>query len=138
MFIDDGAGLYKTNVNTLFIDGMFKYKGYSFMFEYADRTADNPIVVNSDGTETGLAVQVGNGLNLQSGYLFPSNWEITGRFTDINMDAISGSNSDDMYTLGISKFLAGHKLKVQSDISYTDIHGRDNPIMFRLQMDIHF
>lgn len=138
MFIDDGAGLYKTNVNTLFIDGMFKYKGYSFMFEYADRTADNPIVVNSDGTETGLAVQVGNGLNLQSGYLFPSNWEVTGRFTDINMDAISGSNSDDMYTLGVSKFLAGHKLKVQSDISYTDIHGRDNPIMFRLQMDIHF
>ncbi|MEC3905917.1 porin [Tamlana sp. 2201CG12-4] len=138
MFIDDGADLYKTNVNTVFIDGMFKYKGYSFMFEYADRKADNPIAKNSDGTETGDIVQVGNGLNLMSGYLFPSNWEITGRYTDINMDTISGSNSDDMYTLGVSKFFAGHKLKVQSDLSYMEVHGGSNEILFRLQMDIHF
>lgn len=138
MFIDGGDDIYKTNVSTVFIDGIFKYKGYSFMFEYADRDADNPIALNSDGSEAGHIVQVGNGLNLQSGYLFPSNWEITGRFTDINMDAISGSNSDDMYTLGVSKYLAGHKLKVQSDISYTDFHGSDNEVMFRLQMDIHF
>ncbi|XMO88193.1 porin [Algibacter sp. AS12] len=138
MFIDGGTDFHKTNVNTVFVDGMFKYKGYSFMFEYVDRTADNPIAKNTDGTETGDAVQVGNGLNLVTGYLFPSNWEITGRFTDINMDAVSNSNSDDMYTLGLSKYLAGHKLKVQSDISYTNIHGSDNELMFRLQMDIHF
>ncbi|KAA5827677.1 porin [Algibacter amylolyticus] len=138
MFIDGGTDFHKTNVNTVFVDGMFKYKGYSFMFEYVDRTADNPIAKNTDGTETGDAVQVGNGLNLVTGYLFPSNWEITGRYTDINMDAVSNSNSDDMYTLGLSKYIAGHKLKVQSDISYTNIHGSDNELMFRLQMDIHF
>jgi hypothetical protein len=138
MFIDDGDDLYKTNINTLFLDGMFKYKGYSFMFEYANRDADNPIARNSDGTETGQIVQVGNALNLQSGYLFPSNWEISGRYTDINMDAISGTRSEDMYTIGVSKFFVGHKLKIQSDLSYTDFHGTDNQIMFRLQMDIHF
>ena len=34
---------FETNISTLFIDAMFKYKGFSFMTEYADRTADNPI-----------------------------------------------------------------------------------------------
>ena len=50
------------------------------MGEYAYRTADDPIVKNSDGTETGVRVNVGSGLNLQAGYLFKNNWETTGVF----------------------------------------------------------
>ncbi|TNJ45311.1 porin [Tamlana fucoidanivorans] len=138
MRIDGDTGFYETNINTVFIDGMFKYKGYSLMFEYADRIADDPIAKNSDGTETGQIVQIGQGLNIQSGYLFPSNWEVTGRYSNIKMDEITKVNSSAMYTLGFSKFLVGHKLKVQSDISYTDIQGKANEFMARLQMDIHF
>ena len=55
---------------------MFKYQGFSFMAEYANRQADNPIAVNSDGSETGDVVDVGDGLNLVSGYLF-DNDELT-------------------------------------------------------------
>jgi hypothetical protein len=141
MLIDNEEGLYKTNINTVFVDGMFKYKGNSFMFEYANRTADDPIVKNTDGTETGAYVRTGNSINLQAGHLFPSNWEIAGRYTNTYMDypLLNGAhNTTDMYTLGISRFIVGHKLKIQSDISYLDIGPNIDDIMFRLQMDIHF
>lgn len=141
MLIDDEEGLYQTDINTVFVDGIFKFKGNSFMFEYANRTADDPIVKNSDGTQTGEYVRIGNSINLQAGHLFPSNWEIAGRYTNTYMDypILAGShNTTDMYTLGVSRFIVGHKLKIQSDISYLDIAPNNNEVMIRLQMDIHF
>jgi hypothetical protein len=137
MFTDDG--FYETNINTFFIDAMFKYKGFSFMAEYADRDADDPFAKNADGTLTGDEVQVGNGYNLQTGYLLKNNWEVSGRYTNIDLDkTITGKNPEDQYTLGISKYIVGHKLKVQSDISYLSIDGSNNELMYRLQFDIHF
>ena len=137
MFTDDG--FYETNINTFFIDAMFKYKGFSFMAEYADRDADDPFAKNADGTLTGDEVQVGNGYNLQTGYLLKNNWEVSGRYTNIDLNkTITGKNPEDQYTLGISKYIVGHKLKVQSDISYLSIDGSNNELMYRLQFDIHF
>ncbi|MDC6350402.1 porin [Zeaxanthinibacter sp. PT1] len=138
-YMDTDTGLYSTDINTLFIDTMFKYNGFSFMGEYADRTADNPIAVNSDGSPTGDVVAVGDGLNLQAGYLFPSNWELTGRYTNIVFDQqITGSQPISQYTLGLSRYIVGHKLKVQSDISYLAEDGDNDELMYRLQFDIHF
>jgi len=137
MFTD--TGFYETNINTFFIDAMFKYKGFSFMAEYADRNADDPYAKNADGTLTGDEVQVGNGYNLQTGYLLNNNWEVSGRYTNIDLDkTITGRNPEDQYTLGVSKYIVGHKLKVQSDISYLSIDGGTNEVMYRLQFDIHF
>ncbi|MET2986322.1 porin [Aureibaculum conchae] len=137
MVTDDG--FYQTNINTLFIDAMFKYNGFSLMAEYADRDADDPLAKNSDGTLTGDEVQVGKGLNFQAGYLFKSNWELSGRYTNIELDKnITGKNPETQYTLGISKYIVGHKLKLQSDISYLSIDGSNNELMYRLQFDIHF
>ena len=137
MVTDDG--FYETNISTFFIDAMFKYKGFSFMAEYADRDADDPYAKNTDGTLTGDEVQVGNGYNLQTGYLLKNNWEVSGRYTNIDLDkTITGRNPEDQYTLGVSKYIVGHKLKVQSDISYLSIDGGTNEVMYRLQFDIHF
>ena len=137
MFND--TGFFETDINTLFIDAMFKYNGFSFMGEYAHRTADNPIAINSDGSLTGQEVQVGNGINLQTGYLFKNNLELSGRFTNIKLDKeITGRNPQAQYTLGLSKYIVGHKLKVQTDLSYlSEIDGQDG-LMYRLQLDIHF
>lgn len=133
------TGFYETNINTLFIDAMFKYKGFSFMAEYADRTADDPFAKNSDGTLTGDEVQVGNGLNLQTGYLLNNDWEVSARYTDINLDQmITGRNAETQYTLGLSKYIVGHSLKVQTDISHLEVDGGNNQLMYRLQFDIHF
>lgn len=132
-------GFYETNINTLFIDAMFKYKGVSLMAEYADRDAKDPIAKNSDGTETGAIVQVGTGLNIQSGYLFKNNWEVSGRYSTVELDkAITGVDPERQYTLGLSKFIVGHSLKVQTDVSLTEVANQENEVLCRLQFDIHF
>ena len=138
-YMTNDVGFYETNISTLFIDAMFKYKGFSFMGEYAYRDAKDPIAKNSDGTLTGDIVQVGSGLNLQTGYLFSKNWELSGRYTNINLDEkITGKETENQYTLGVSKYVAGHKLKVQTDVSYLDLPNSTNELMFRLQLDVHF
>jgi len=133
------AEFYQTNISTLFIDAMYKHKGFSFMGEYAYRDAADPIAKNSDGTLTGDIVQVGNGLNLQTGYLLSKTLEVSARYTNISLDKnITGKGAENQYTLGVSKYIVGHKLKVQTDISYTDIGFKTNQLMYRFQVDIHF
>ena len=140
MLIDHGLGYYETNINSIFIDAMFKYQGFSFMAEYANRQADNPIAVNSDGSETGDVVDVGDGLNLVSGYLFDNDVELTGRYTTISLDKeITGGDLQSQYTFGLSKYFKGHKLKVQTDVSYLDIENNDTSgLMYRMQFELHF
>ncbi len=138
-YMENDLGYFQTNISTVFVDAMFKYKGFSFMGEYANRDADHPIATNSDGSTTGDVVEIGSGLNLQAGYLFKNNWEVSGRFTEISLDkTITGKDVNDQYTIGISKYIAGHNLKIQSDVSYSTIAGNKDGIMYRLQFDIHF
>ncbi len=138
MFTNEG--FYETNITTLFIDAMFKYNGFSFMAEYANRDAENPFAKNDDGTLTGDEVQIGNGLNLQTGYLLKNNWEVSGRYTNVTLDnEVTGKDPENQYTLGVSKYIVGHNLKVQSDISYLDTQANNShEIMYRLQFDIYF
>jgi len=131
--------IFETNQTTIFIDAMYKYNGVSFMGEYAKRTADSVIATEADGvTPTGDVVLTGNALNLQIGYLFKNNYELAGRFTTVEYDKITETMPSKQYTLGINKYLVGHKLKVQSDISYTSLDGEKDNITFRLGFDIHF
>ena len=131
--------LFETNQTTIFADAMFKYNGFSFMGEYAKRTAGDEIATEADGTTpTGDVVLIGNALNLQAGYLFKSNYEIAARFTTLDFETITGSLPREQYTLGASKYIVGHKLKVQSDISYSTEDGNEDNITFRLGFDIHF
>ena len=109
------------------------------MKEYAHRDADDPIAKNSDGTETGDVVQIGEGLNIQSGYLFKNNWEGSGRYCTATLDeVITGRSPEKQYTFGISKYIVGHSLKVQTDISLIDIENSNDRYLYRLQFDIHF
>ena len=138
-YMTNDVGFFSTNISTLFIDAMFKYKGFSLMAEYADRDAKDPFAKNSDGTLTNDIVQVGSGLNLQSGYLLSKTVEVSGRYTNISMDEnITGKGAENQYTLGLSKYISGHSLKVQTDVSYTDIGFKTNQLLYRIQVDIHF
>ena len=133
------VGYFETDISTLFVDAMYKHKGFSFMAEYADRTSDDPFAKNSDGTLTGDVVKVGKAINLQTGYLFTNNFELSGRYTNVKFDdKIFGDNGEKEYTVGVSKYLSSHKLKVQSDISYRDVVDDNSHIIYRLQFDIHF
>lgn len=131
--------LYETDQTTIFADAMFKYKGFSFMGEYASRSAGEEVATEVDGvTPTGDIVLTGNAVNLQAGYLFKSNYEIAARFTTLDFEDVTGALPTKQYTLGVNKFVVGHKLKVQSDISYTTVDGNESNITFRLGFDIHF
>lgn len=131
--------IFETNQTTIFLDAMYKYNGVSFMGEYAKRTADSVIATEADGvTPTGDVVLTGNALNLQLGYLFKNNYEIAARFTTVDYEAVTETLPSEQYTLGFNRFLVGHKLKVQSDISYTTLDGQKDNITFRLGFDIHF
>ena len=139
-YMINDTGFFETDINTFFLDAMFKYRGFSFMGEYANRTAEQAVAVNSDGTRTGHVVNVGDGLNLQAGYVFKNNYEAVGRYTNIALDKeITGLGVESQYTLGLSKYIVGHKLKIQTDLSLNDYEdNQDNNLMYRLQFDIHF
>ena len=138
-YMTNDTGFYSTNISTVFVDAMYKHKGFSLMAEYAYRDAEDAFAKNSDGTLTGDEVQVGNALNLQTGYLLSKTLEISGRYTNIDWDSdITGKGAENQYTLGLSKYIVGHKLKVQTDVSYLDLASKTNQFLYRLQVDIHF
>jgi hypothetical protein len=131
-------GYYQTNIATFFVDGMFKYKGFAFMGEYANREADAPIATEEDGTATGDIVLEGDAINFQGSYLLKSNYEVTGRYSAINYYKINETSDVDQYTLGFSKYFVGHKLKVQTDFTYSEKNAEKDFLMWRLGFDLHF
>ena len=58
-----------------------KYNGWSATGAYMSRMADNPITVSATDATKQQAVFVGNGIDAQLSYLFPSNYQIIGRFS---------------------------------------------------------
>ena len=125
------------DLKTWFLDYMFKYKGFSSMAEYANKTAPaGPVVLRTDEGAVEETFITGNAFNIQAGYLFPSNWELAGRYTTYNPDAATNIRSQEQYTLGVSKYIVGHSLKVQGDATLQDQPGRKNTYVFRLQMEV--
>ena len=139
-YMENDEGYFETDVTTIFADMMFKYRGISMMAEYAVRTAAQDSALNVDGSKTGDVVAVGSGMNFQMGYLFKKNWEVAGRYTLTEWDkVVTGKEAQTQYTLGVSKYFKGHKLKVQSDITYSETVGSlNNDLIYRLQFDLHF
>lgn len=138
-YLETNEGFYQTDINTLFFDTHFKYKGFSLLAEYADRDADDPVARNEDNSLTGDVVNIGNATNIQMGYVMFSDLAITGRYTKIDFDSIVSSNNEiTQYTIGLSKYVAKHKLKVQTDFTYENSVSSNDKIVYRLQFDIHF
>lgn len=123
------------DLNTFFADLMFKYQGLSVMFEYADKEADGgPNVLGEADTIIGT-YYTGSAYNIAAGYMLPSNVELAVRYTDVKADS---ATDEKHYTIGLNKFVVGHKLKIQTDFSLIDRADRQNIAMWRTQFDIHF
>ncbi len=133
-----GSFLFSTRtLSTVFADMMFKFQGLSVMAEYAVKSAKGGPVVYTpvDGVEY---FYTGSGANVQAGYLFMSNCEVSARFTSITHEVVIGEDDISMYTLGVSKYLDGHNLKVQSDFSMIQEGGGDATYMGRIQFELSF
>ena len=138
-FIEHSNGDYASfTTERVFTDVLFKYKGTSFMFEYANRTSDKELIFDNSIPNTVIGtVYNGEAYNYQMGYLFKNNLEIAGRYTNVQPNSNVGNNSEH-YTIGLSKYIVGHKLKFQTDLSYIDIAGADDDLVFRMQFELHF
>tara|TARA_Y100001968_G_scaffold175935_1_gene161259 strand:- start:2302 stop:3531 length:1230 start_codon:yes stop_codon:yes gene_type:complete len=130
------------DLESIFIDAHFKLRGFSFFGEYANkRTADgSPLVsiTDEDGNVVNQYYYTGSAINLQMGYLMKNNWEIAGRFTQVTPESITLRNNINQYTLGFSRYVVGHNLKVQGDVSLTQEATKDNVVLFRLQTEFNF
>ena len=133
-----GSFLSQTRtLSTIFADMMFKYNGFSVMAEYAIKSSDeSPVFVDASDLEYHFVT--GSALNIQAGYLLQSDWELAARFTSVTPEAVLAQEDVSMYTLGISKYIDGHNLKVQSDFSMILEGEMEQSYLARLQFELSF
>ena len=114
------------NLGAYFFDFILKYRGFAFYTDFMGRTCDTPLF---DGNE-GIFVYTGKGLNLQTSYLIKQKWEIALRnstmFPDGEVQSLAGRRWNQT-TIGVTRYLIGHSLKLQADASYNHQSGALNP-----------
>lgn len=126
------------DLETLFVDAYFKYNGFSSLIEYADKKSPDGAVIFDGGGNFVEAFYTGSGISWQAGYLFRNNVEIAGRYTQVTPEKTTLRNENTQYTLGLSKYIVGHNLKIQSDVSLVKEISKDDVLMMRLQMELAF
>ena len=137
--IQSSGGLFETDITTIFLDGVIKYNGFALTGEYANRDADQIEALEEDGrTKTGAVVGAGSASNIQGSYLFKNNFEITARYTNINFKEITRLSDLKQITFGVSKYVVGHSLKIQADVSLLNASGIIDNVLFRTGFDLHF
>lgn len=121
-----GRELYEhSNIQNLHADLLFKYKGFAVLHETCFRNTDKPVTMDEDGALR--TVYSGWGMNTQLSYNFKSNWEIAGRYSFITPKKTLFDNANfssvnekrqEQWHLGVSKYIAGHRVKVQANVLY--------------------
>ena len=130
------------NLNTVLADVFIKYKGFSLLSEYANKTLDGSRLYDEEGDIINN-YYTGTGLTVQAGYLMDNNLEPAVRFTTITPEKESERDIQEMITFGLSKYIVGHSLKIQTDFSlinetdqFTDETSQE--YMFRFQVEVAF
>lgn len=123
-----GNDLYQSrNIDNYSFDALLKVNGWAWYTEYAKRSVTDPITVNTaDASKTRILFD-GHGYMSQLSYLFKNNVELAGRFAsvipvaeiynDSNFPSINTKQMD-QYELGITKYLNGHRVKIQGALVY--------------------
>ena len=136
------------------IDFLFKYRGFSLLGEYINASARVPGGITQrvrvDGTTSTVftvngiqdvdnyvkgRMMVGEGYNLQGGYVFKNLFSIDGRVSFLKPETNSFLNNatfynrSNYYTLGITKYLArNYGAKIQLDCTYINAKPGSNDV----------
>lgn len=134
-FVKDTLDNYVENsLASCLADLIFKYKGFSVHSEFGYRVALSQFDATTKKFNTGY------GFNIQMGYVFVKNYEFAARFSMIRKDgSYSGLKDINEYTVGFSRYIVGHNLKVQTDLGYA--HNPTETLgvfRFRLQVEMQF
>lgn len=114
-----GSLLYQsTDIATSIIDFVYKHQGFALTGEYMKRTSPNPVTTNTDGAEK--YVYVGDGKTIQGSYMFKNKFEFVSRYSVVNPgeEIKTREKIKEQYTLGLNKYIKGHRIKLQSDVTY--------------------
>lgn len=116
----------KTDMSTVSLDLLFKYKGFALYSEFMQRNCSTPITYTSDSL-TFQPVFAGNGFMQQVSYLFKSNWEVAVRYAEVTPFSSVYNDPDfpqvnlkknQEFQLGVTKYVYGHRVKVQGNLLY--------------------
>jgi phosphate-selective porin OprO/OprP len=116
-----GKFLYEgRDIETVMFDLLYKHNGWAFAAEFLNRNTDNPITISPDDPLLEQHVYVGHGENYQGSYLFRSNYEIVGRYSKVTPknEIKELERIQSQYTLGINKYLKGHRVKLQTEFTF--------------------
>lgn len=107
------------DIGSYFVDLILKYRGWAFYTDFMGRTCSRPTF---GAVDPAAFVYTGQGLNVQTSYLFNKRWEIALRnstlFPDEEIHAWTGYRTHNQTTFGVTRYIIGHSLKVQADLSY--------------------
>jgi len=133
------SGYVENSLTSFMADMILKYRGWSLMSEYVNKTGEDVSGFGSS-LESPRLFNTGSGIVVGSGYLFKNNVELSLRYTNIqNGGDFSGLNDEEQFTLGLSKYIVGHSLKIQTDISRTTRNDSDDGVlMYRAQVEMQF
>ncbi|MGL1887225.1 MAG: OprO/OprP family phosphate-selective porin [Reichenbachiella sp.] len=148
-FVYDADGNeQRSDLSTVFIDTYFKYNGFSVMYEYANKKVASGATYGLSSTGSDITFYTGEAHNIQGGYIFKSNYSIDGRFTNnkptqnvfnnTDGNSINVDDPEKRYEIGITKYIAGHTLKVQTSIVYRDRLTKSDEMMYFAQLEIGF
>ena len=134
----------KRDMQSILLDGMLKYNGWSFMSAYMQRISDNPITYNPlDNTDIKY-VFTGYGFDYQASYLFLNDYEVIGRFSTqkVNNDIRQLTPNTNQYTIGVTKYVWEHSFKAQMELTFDDLNYFDGTskqnwyLRFQVEMGI--
>ncbi len=131
-----GNDLYSSaDMQNLHLDLLFKYKGFAFYQEYCSRISKDGITVDSKDATKIRSIYSGFGSLSQVSYLFKNNFELAFRYANITPDNKLYSNTtytslnekkQEHFHLGVSKYIYGHRVKVQGNLLYQISHDLKN------------
>lgn len=113
--LPDGA---TRNLHNWYADFLLKYQGLSFCADFMGRTCSDPVFDDENRTW----IYTGWGFNVQAGHMIGKKWETSLRhsmlFPQTEVQPRAGYRRRSQTTAAVSRYIVGHALKVQADISY--------------------
>ncbi len=148
-----GLDLYQaTELQSLFLDVLFKYKGFAFYSEYNSRISNQPITFLETDLSMTRNTYVGYGNSSQMSYLFKNNFEIAARFSFVQpfksvylneVFANVNEKGQEQIQIGVTKYLYGHRVKVQGNLTHQttkDLKTKNNKghygVLFQFEVGI--
>jgi phosphate-selective porin OprO/OprP len=112
-------------MKSVMLDAMLKYNGWAAMSSYMSRnTTENAVTVNPEDITKFNYAYVGSGFDHQLSYVFPSNYEIIGRYSTqkVGDDIKALAPNSKQYTIGLTKYIWEHTFKLQSELTFDKLN----------------